>query len=144
MQRFSLDHSIGFVTNRTAVRLQGELEKAFAAHGYEITAPQWMVLNRLWEEDGLSQNEIANRTFKDKTNITRILALLARHQLIVRERSETDHRVLHIHLTAAGKALCEQLVPLANEVLVRAQQGMEAEQVRTLIGLLKQVYDNLE
>ncbi len=144
MPQSFLDNSIGFITNRTAVRLQGELERTFVRHGYEITAPQWMVLTRLWEENGLSQNEIANRTFKDKTNIARILALLERNQLLVRKRSETDQRFHQIYLTEAGQLLHKQLMPLAREVLTRAQQGLQEEQVYMLINLLNQVYTNLE
>jgi DNA-binding MarR family transcriptional regulator len=31
------------------------------------------VLNRLWEKDDVTQNELAERTFKDQPNIGRIL-----------------------------------------------------------------------
>ena len=64
---FSLDQSLGFVANRVANRLKAELERGFAARGHNITADQWSVLSRLWEEDGLTQHEIVQRISKDKT-----------------------------------------------------------------------------
>ncbi|MBL8116621.1 MAG: MarR family transcriptional regulator, partial [Anaerolineae bacterium] len=70
---FSLDSSLGFLTNRLANLLKADLERGFAARGLNITAEQWLILGRLYEEDGLVQNELAKRTSKDKTNIARIL-----------------------------------------------------------------------
>ena len=40
---------------------------------FDMTPEQWAVLNRLWEKDDVTQNDLAERTFKDQPNIGRIL-----------------------------------------------------------------------
>jgi MarR family transcriptional regulator, organic hydroperoxide resistance regulator len=140
---FSLDRSIGFVTNRLANRLKSELERGFSEHGYQITAEQWLVLGRLMEKEGIAQHELAGRLSKDKTNTARILALMERDGLIERRVDTLDSRVRKIYVTSQGRALHAKLVVIAQEVLNRAQQGLNEQDVDRLIDLMNQVFDNL-
>lgn len=143
MTGFRLDDSLGYIVNRTAARIRQELQRQFTAHGYGITLAQWMILNRLWEEEGLTQNALAERTFREKTTVARTLALLEEHGLIVRQRDEIDRRNYRIFLTPHGRSLRGELVPLAVAVLGQAREGMSDEQVATLVALLNMVFGNL-
>ena len=59
---YSLDEAIGFVAERTVRALRRALKNAFRAHGLDITPYQFIVLYRLWEEEGISQVDLARRT----------------------------------------------------------------------------------
>ncbi len=139
---FSLDESFGFVVNRTALRLANALTRALAPHG--VTPQQWAVLNRLWEEDGLSQQQLAERTFRDPPNTARILDRLQRKGLISREPDPTDRRVQLIFLTEQGRRLRSTLIPLAEQVIARALEGLNQEEIDGAIYVLKRVDQNLE
>ena len=52
--------SLGFLIYRTALALKSALQRSFKENGFEITAEQWAIIRHLWEEDGLSQREIAD------------------------------------------------------------------------------------
>ncbi|MDJ0755152.1 MAG: MarR family transcriptional regulator [Ardenticatenaceae bacterium] len=143
MKHFVFDESLGFIINRTAMRLKRELQHAFKAHGHQITPEQWALLNRLWEREGLSQVELAELTFKDKPNVTRMLEVLERRGLVIRERDEHDRRVYKVFLTAEGRALKQQLIPLAAEVLDQAYQGLTAADIEQIGKVLNIVHDNL-
>jgi len=140
---FSLDSSLGFLTNRLANLLKADLERGFAARGLNITAEQWLILGRLYEEDGLVQNELAKRTSKDKTNIARILALMETRQLIERRADPNDQRMNKTYLTPLGRSLQSPLVEAAQETLARAQKGLSESDVRQLIEKLNIVFINL-
>lgn len=141
---FSLDQSLGFVANRVANRLKAELERDFAAHGHDITAEQWSVLSRLYEEDGLAQHEIATRIARDKTNVARILTLMERRGLVERRIDPRDNRAREIYLTHYGRSLEADLVSSAKSVLTRAQQGFSDKEIQALIKALNQIFDNLD
>ena len=143
MNDFFIDESIGYIIGRTSMALQRELEKQFHAHGYAITAPQWAVISRLSEEDGLTQNEIAKRTFKDKTTVARILARLEEHGHIVRRQDPDDRRYHSVYLTDKGKRLNEALVPLTRDVLHHSQKGLDTQQIQDLIATMNQIYKNI-
>ena len=56
-----LNEYIGVIVKRTDLKLNNYYQKVVKP--YNITIDQWMVLVVLWEEEGLSQNELAERTY---------------------------------------------------------------------------------
>jgi MarR family transcriptional regulator, organic hydroperoxide resistance regulator len=144
MPDFKLDDSYGYLINLAAQRLKYELHQVFQARGYDITPEQWAVLNRLWEQDGLSQVELAERTFKDKPSTTRILNLLEQKGVVLRRRDAEDGRVMHVFLTTAGQDLKEKLIPCAEEVLVKSGQNLTKEEVSQFKQILRKILANLE
>ena len=144
MSNFRLDDSYGYLINLAAQRLRYELHQTFQAKGYDVTPEQWAVLNRLWEEDGLSQVELAERTFKDKPSTTRILNLLEKKRIVMRRPDETDGRILRVFLTKIGKDLKEKLIPCAEEVLVKSGKNLTKEELTQFKVTLRHMLDNLE
>lgn len=144
MTEFRLNDSYGYLINLAAQRLKYELHQAFQARGYDITPEQWAVLNRLWEEDGLSQVELAERTFKDKPGTTRILTLLEKKGVVERRADDSDGRVQRVFLTKIGKDLKEKLIPCAQEVLMKSGRNLSKEDVAKFKVTLHQILSNLE
>jgi DNA-binding MarR family transcriptional regulator len=62
---------------------------------------------------------------------------------ITRTRDAADRRRVHIHLTEAGRALREVLLPEARAVIAAATEGMTAEDAATLRALLQRARRNL-
>ena len=143
MTHFSLNDSYGYLINLAAQRLKYELHQTFQAKGYDVAPEQWAVLNRLWEQDGLSQVELAERTFKDKPGTTRILNLLEKKGIVVRYPDESDGRVLRVFLTKTGRDLKEKLIPCAEEVLAKSGRNLTKEQLSQFKQTLRQMLDNL-
>lgn len=143
MTDFQLEDSFGYLINIAAQRLKHELHQSFQAKGLDVTPEQWVTLNRLWEQDGLSQVELAERTFKDKPSMTRILNLLEKKGLALRQRDAEDGRVIRVFLTQAGRNLKEKLIPSAKEVLVKSSQHLTKEEVTQLKQILNKILKNL-
>jgi MarR family transcriptional regulator, organic hydroperoxide resistance regulator len=144
MTNFNLDDSFGYLINLAAQRLKYELHQSFQAKGYDITPEQWAVLNRLWEEDGLSQVELAERTFKDKPGTTRILNLLEKKGVVVRRPDENDGRVLRVFLTKVGRDLRDKLIPCAEEVLTKSGKKLTKDEITQFKQTLHRILNNLE
>ncbi len=144
MTYFSLDESLGYIINRTALRLKHELQQAFKTKGYDVTPEQWAILNRLWEQEGLSQVELAERTFKDKPNVTRMLDVLERRNLIFRQKDGNDRRAFQVYLTEEGQKLKDKLIPLATEVLERGLKDLTHEEIESLKNKLDRIYNNFD
>lgn len=105
-----LEDSFGFLINHAGRRMSQLLTLHFQA--YDITTEQWTVLHRLAEQDGISQKELARRTEKDQTNITRILDHLQRKGLIERRANASDRRSFLTYITDKGRGLDQTLVPI--------------------------------
>ena len=144
MSNFKLEDSHGYLINQAAQRLKYELHQTFQAKGYDVTPEQWVVLNRLWEEDGLSQVDLGERTFKDKPSTTRILNLLEKKRIVVRRPDESDGRILRVFLTNTGKDLKDKLIPCAEEVLAKSGKNLTKEELTQFKITLHRILDNLK
>jgi len=138
---FTLDDSLGFIVNRTNTKLKNELLHQFKQ--YDVTPEQWAVLNRLWEKDGITPKELAEKTFKDMPNIARILGKLVRKKLVVRQPDLVDKRSSQVFLTERGKNLQGILIPIAQSVLEQATLGIGVDEIVELKALLNRIYHNL-
>ena len=96
---FPLENSQGYIIHQLDVQMSLGLQHAFQAKGFNITPEQWGVLNRLWENEGMHQSALAQRTAKDRHNITRILNLLEKNGFIFRKPDREDKRRLNVYLT---------------------------------------------
>ena len=140
---FTLEKSIGYLINKTAIKLKNELLNNFRAKGFHITTEQWAVLMCLKEKAGRTQNEIAAKLIKDKTNVSRILDGMQKRQLIVRRAHENDRRSFRILITKKGKALVEDLIPIARRINQTAANHMNKRDIRELERLMQTIYKNL-
>ncbi len=140
---FSIDDSLGFILSRSARALSHTLRKEMQMHGYDITPGHWGILARLFEADGITQQELACANCKDKTNITRLIDGLAKRNLIVRIPDSEDRRSNLVYLTEEGKELRHQLTPIVMDVLEEACKEMSNSDVQRLKELLNRVYQNL-
>lgn len=129
----------GMASTAVARRLQ----KNFRQAGLDITIEQWSVLYHLWKEDCLSQQELCNRTFRDKPSITRLVDNLEKQALVKRTASKTDRRINIVCLTEAAKDLQQQTIDIANATMSEALTGITKDEIETVKKVLQQVYDNL-
>lgn len=126
-----------------SIAVARSLQKNFRQAGLEITIEQWSVLYHLWKEDCLSQQELCNRTFRDKPSITRLIDNLEKQKLVKRTASKNDRRINIVCLTDAAKELQQQTIDLANATMNEALTGVSKEEIETVKKVLQQVYDNL-
>jgi len=133
-----------FLTGKAYTALSRRLQKNLRDAGLEITAEQWSILYTLWEEEGLTQQELAQRTFREKTAITRIIDNMERRNLVIRVSDKGDRRTNLIYLTKGGRQLKEVCMEQANQTLKQALAGVDAEHIHIAKDTLKKVYENLK
>lgn len=142
-QDFHIDQSLGHAAGIVCALMKADLESRFQAQGYDITAPQWALLFRLWEKDGISQKELSGATRKDKTNVARMVSRLERRGLVERRRDKHDARIQRIYLTPAGKQTESDLTAITAGALRYALRGIPQEAVDTTRETLWRVIENL-
>ncbi len=109
---FRHEEYIGFLINRTAWRLRMHFQHFMKDNGCDITPEQGFILDRLWQKEGVYQTQLANATYKDKANVTRLVDALVKKGLVIRQMDAEDRRRFRIYLTDEGKALKATLLPL--------------------------------
>ena len=81
-------------------------------HGFDITLDQWLILNTIIENPDISQNDIAEKVFKDKASVARIIELLVQNGFLTRAIHPTNRRMFRLTITEKGNETIEKLSDL--------------------------------
>ena len=142
--QFKKGELYSFITGKASTAIGRRLQKNFKQANLDITIEQWSVLYHLWKQDGMSQQQLCDATFRDKPSITRLVDNLEKLKLVKRNASKEDRRMNMIVLTEEGKDLEEKCMMLANTTLNEALEGVTNGQVEIAKEVLQLVYENLK
>ncbi len=141
---FPLDNSPGYIINSLAREMNAYLYRSFRKNGFEITAQQWAVLNRLWEKEGVHQSKLAQLTSKNRHNMTMILKQLETKGFVEKKPDERDKRLNRVFLTKSGKALKEKLIPIAAKTIETLFAGVPIEDMEVFKRVHGTIIENLK
>jgi len=142
--QFKRGELYSFITGKASTAIARRLQKKFNVSGLNITIEQWSVLYHLWKQEGISQQELCNATFRDKPSITRLVDNLEKLGLVKRVAAENDRRINLIYLTKQAQKIQEETMKLAEETLNEALETVPVEKVDICKDVLQIVYDNLK
>jgi len=142
--QFKRGELYSFITGKASTAVARRLQKNFKDAEIEITIEQWSVLYHLWKEDGQSQQQLCEATFRDKPSITRLVDNLEKSKLVKRVASKNDRRSNLIFLTKEAKNLEQKTMDVANRTLNEALEGVTNGQIEIAKEVLQKVYDNLK
>ncbi len=141
--QFKKGELYSFITGKASTAIARRLQKNFKQAGLDITIEQWSVLYHLWKEEGQSQQQLCDATFRDKPSITRLVDNLEKLKLVKRVASKNDRRINLIYLTKEAQSLQEKTMEIANQTLNEALAGVTNGQIEIAKEVLQKVYDNL-
>jgi len=82
-----------------------DLHSRHLANTYGLTGPQLVCLRAVGKHGPLSPSDIAKHVVLSQATVTGIVDRLVSRQLVTRERSTVDRRLVSIAITDAGRAL---------------------------------------
>lgn len=110
----------------------------------DLTYPQYLVMQVLWQDDHLTVSNIGEHLSLDSATLTPLLKRLEGAELVRRERTREDERQVEVSLTDKGRALRQQALALPAEV--QQASGCSAQEMAVLrdqLNALKKRLDNV-
>lgn len=135
-------NSVGYLLRDTSKLVLRDTAALLEQHG--ITLPQYFVLRELWQEEGLTQRELASRVGVAEPAMVATLDALSDAGLAERERSTRDRRKINVRLTERGKALRDRCLGHAARILDRALTGVSDAEIAAVRDILRRMKANLE
>ncbi|MDB5985602.1 MAG: hypothetical protein JWR16_655 [Nevskia sp.] len=126
--------SIGYLVKRSHALMLDNLEPAFAEQGFSFI--QWVVLMYLRDGIAVNAKDICVEFRHDSGALTRVIDQLAERGLVERVRGMVDRRKVDLHLTPAGRAAVEALIPTVVDKLNFALGDFSSAEVREFTRLL--------
>ena len=120
-------------TNRTTSDIHRHLQED------NLTQSQFAVLEALFHLGPLSQGELGQKILKSNANLTTVVDSLEKKQLVIRDRSASDRRVVTVTLTAEGEELIARVFPRHAEIVAREFEVLSDEEKVQLGVLLKKL-----
>ncbi|AJR08777.1 MarR family transcriptional regulator [Photobacterium gaetbulicola] len=108
---------------------------------FDLTYPQYIVMQSLWYSDGVSLKEVSNSTQLDSGTLTPIVKRLEAKALLTRKVSAQDERKKVISLTDKGLLLRDKAKDLKSQL--EAKSSMQPEDVEMLRKLCLELADKL-
>ncbi|MFP5246334.1 MAG: MarR family winged helix-turn-helix transcriptional regulator [Thermoanaerobaculia bacterium] len=109
--------------------------EAQSKHG--ISAAQAYVLHTLNEEDGLSLNELADRTATDQSSASVVVQRLVDAGLVSRTARKEDRRHVELRLTAKGRNVIRKSPPPAQQKMLAAAESMSPRDRKAFADMLE-------
>ena len=134
------ENSLGYLLRIAFRSIARALERRTQPFG--VTGGQWRFLRVLWIEDGLTQIELSRRVGMREPSTVAAVNGLERAGLVLRRKSLTDRRKVHVYLTARARRLREKLVPFIAEVNAIGLQGLTAKEAKAMRQSLVKVIAN--
>lgn len=108
----------------------------------DITPEMWTVLSRLVARDGQYQSELAAATYRDRPNMSRILAGMEARDLVFRRPDRDDRRKMRVYLTPEAGELVAAIAPLAARTRDQLYDGLKKKQLKALRKTLRRIESN--
>lgn len=129
-----MPYRLSVTSNAVSTVIAGEYRSRFG-----LKIPDWRVMAVLGDIASGTQRELVAATKMDKVAVNRACKVLEHRGLIARSPNERDGRSHHLELTAAGRAMYEEIMPLAMDMerrIFAPLAGREKEQLRITLGKL--------
>ncbi|KXO07232.1 Transcriptional regulator, MarR family [Moritella sp. JT01] len=135
--KFDRQKSFGWLLNVVANKASKDFDTELKKQGLSLAL--WPTLMCLWEEEGVTQRDIALKSKVESSTTTRTLDKLVGLGLVERRDDPNSRRTFRIYLTEAGKALKTSLLPIPLAINTALLSSLDVEEQCEIVRLLQKV-----
>lgn len=131
MTNSDLAHELTLQLLKTRRAFRQTIQRLLKRHEIDMTFEMLQIMHRLWTEQGVSQQHLAERTAKDKACLTNLINNLEKKGWVNRKKDPSDRRNWLIFLTPEGETLSGQVKPLLKDIYDQAGEKMDTEHIQS-------------
>lgn len=139
-----LSKEIAVYLNLAGCKLKQYTASMLRQGNIQLTPEQFLLIDLLWNQGAMSQQQLADILHKDKNSVTKLVDALERKELVLRERSTSDRRSNIITLTEKAEQLKEKAKEQGISALDKMLDGISEEELRQFLITLNKMSKNME
>lgn len=146
MSPSDLAHELVLQLIRTRMAFRQAIQRALKENKVEMTFEMLQIMYRLWAQQGVSQQYLAEKTAKDKASLTNLMNNLEKKGWVIRREDVADRRNRLVYLTPEGEALAARVKPLLQKIYAEAGARMNNKQMQVCLNQLiklNELFDQL-
>ncbi len=110
----------------------------------DLTPEQFLLIDLLWNQGAMSQQDLADQMKKDKNSVTKLVDAIERKGFVVRQQNPTDRRSNTIVLTEKALGLKTKAKEKGVSILDSILVGIEEDELRRFLETLGKLTLNME
>ena len=130
-----LEHFVPYRLSVLSNRISHDIARLYAER-WDLAVNEWRVLAVLGRHHDIAAREVAERTAMDKVAVSRAIASLLDAGRIERDAHDGDRRRSRLRLSPAGRAIYDEVAPLALAYQRRLLDGLADDERAALDRLL--------
>lgn len=119
-----LEEFLPYRLNVVASVVSQALSRLYAAR-YGIGVPEWRVLVTLGQYGTMTGKDVGAHSHMHKTKVSRAVAQLEKRKMLNRRANRADLRESFLSLTPAGRAIYEDMAPIALDFAKRLSESID-------------------
>lgn len=136
------ENSVAYLMRKVMSSIRTQADAQLAAQ--DLTYAQWLPLFKISLSDQTTVASLARDLETDPASMTRALDRLEAKGLVLRQRSNTDRRVVQLALTPDGRAAADKVLPVLADVLNGHLSDFSHDEWQLLLTLLRRMLANGE
>jgi DNA-binding MarR family transcriptional regulator len=142
---FLYDHnqSLGYLAGLASRLLSNILAMRFQEAGIGMTAEQWGAVLVLLNDGAMTQGQLGERLYLERSSVSRLLDGLERRGWIVRTKDPKDKRQKLVTPTPKLLETAARCAAIAKAILEEAQRGMTEDEQLVCRSFLSRIIINL-
>ncbi|HHV02853.1 MAG: MarR family transcriptional regulator [Bacteroidales bacterium] len=139
-----LSKKIGVYLNQAHFLFKQCFLTELVANNVDLTPEQYLLIDLLWDEGPLTQQEIANQMQKDKNSITKLIDGLEKKGYVFRETDTEDRRKNLVVVTKMGQAKKQEITRIAIDAADNILSGIPTDELDTVVEVLNKLNKNMK
>ncbi len=138
-----LNKQVAMFLNLVHNRFKQYVAGIFESQGFNITPEQFLVMDTLWDEGVLTQQQIADYLLKDKNSVVKLVDGLEERNLVRRASNPKDRRQNLIEVTEYAMRIKDKVTDVAIEAVDKIINGIAKEDLQSFIKVLSKMAENM-
>ena len=127
----------------TGCKLKHYLATMLKQEHVPLTPEQFMLIDLLWNQGEMTQQELADQLHKDKNSVTKLVDAIERKVFVIRRQNRNDRRANTLLLTDKAEILKPGAKKKGISILDKMLEGISEEELRTFLTTLRKLNDNM-
>lgn len=119
------------------------MSEVFRKGGFNLTPEQFLVMDTLWDEGVLTQQQIADITMRDKNSIVKLIDGLESRKLVRRVSNPKDRRQNLIEVTPYSRKIKDKVTELSLEAVAMIVGDIPREDLESFVKTLAKMERNM-
>ena len=139
-----LSKEIAVYLNLAACKLKLYTGAMLRQSNVGLTPEQFLLIDLLWNQGPMSQQQMADTMHKDKNSVTKLVDALEKKGMVVRSRNDSDRRSNTLVLTEKGQEMKCNAKETGISILDKMLEGISEEELKSFLSTLNKMSANMD